>query len=132
MYINQICTALEQYCTVIDVMQHTCVGVVKYVARMPDLRFGDPQFKSCFDHQLVFLQVVSSSISWLCLYIASWSASCQLRFLTHSVNWLYSVTIYQLGPHQSMSANFLPTHQIKYHYHYCYCYIALVILIALK
>ena len=48
------------------------------VVRVPDLNSGDPES----DHQLGLFEVVPSSTPRLRLYIANWSASCQLGFLT--------------------------------------------------
>ena len=51
------------------------------VVKVPDLKSGDPEFKSCSDHLLDLFQVSPGSTPRLHLYIANWSASCQLRFL---------------------------------------------------
>ena len=40
------------------------------VARVLDLISGDPEFKSCSDHQLDLFQVVSGLTPWPCLHIA--------------------------------------------------------------
>ena len=82
----------------------------RQVFRMPDLKSGDPEFKSCSDRQLDLFQVVPGSTSQLCLYEANWSALCQLGFLTCSVHLFCSVTIYIVGPNQ-------PIHQIKFSYY---------------
>ena len=50
--------------------------------RVLDLKSGDPGFKSRPDHQLDLFLVVLVSTPRLRLYIANWSASCQLGFLT--------------------------------------------------
>ena len=52
------------------------------VVRASDLKSGDPEFGSRSDHLLDLFQVVPGSTPWLRLYIANWSASCQLGFLT--------------------------------------------------
>ena len=52
------------------------------VVRVPDLKSGDPEFKSRPDHQLDLSQVVLGSTPRLLLYIANWFASCQLGFLS--------------------------------------------------
>ena len=52
------------------------------VVRALDLKSGDPVFKSRPDHQLDLFQGVRGSTPRLRLYIANWSASCQLGFLT--------------------------------------------------
>ena len=62
-----------------------------FMRRQPsqvDLKSGYPEFRSCSD-QLNFFQEVSGSTHLLPLYLANWSASCQLGFLTregHYVN----------------------------------------------
>ena len=88
--------------------------------------------KQAPNHQLNLSQVVSGSTLWLRLYIANWSASCQLGFLTCSVHLLYSVDICTIGPHQPVAANYQPTYQINdlqllvlllnYNYYYYYCH----------
>ena len=83
------------------------------MVRVPDLKLANPNFKSRSDHRLDLFQVVPGSTPRLHLYKANWSTSCQLGFLTCSVHFLHSVTIYIKGPHQSMVVN-QPTHQIKY------------------
>ena len=55
------------------------------MVRAPDLKSGDFEFKSRPDHQLDLFQVAPGSTPRLRLYIANWSASCQLGFLTCSV-----------------------------------------------
>ena len=50
--------------------------------RAPDLKSGNPEFKSRSDHQPDLFQVVLGSTPWLHLYIANWSDSGQLGFLT--------------------------------------------------
>ena len=45
-----------------------------------DLKSGDPEFKSHSVHQLDLFQVAPGSTPRLCLYIANWSAACQLVF----------------------------------------------------
>ena len=52
------------------------------VVRAPELKYGDPAFKSRSDQQLDLFQVVSGSTPRLRLYKANWFASCQLGFLT--------------------------------------------------
>ena len=52
------------------------------MARVPDLKSGDPEFKSRSDHELDLFQVVLGSTPRQYLYIAYWFASCQLGFLT--------------------------------------------------
>ena len=55
------------------------------MVRVLDLDSGDPEFKSPSDRQQDLSQVVPSPTPQLHLYIANWSASCQLGFLTCSV-----------------------------------------------
>ena len=95
------------------------VGRQRGLVRVADLKSGSPEFKSRSDHQLDLFQVVPGSTSWLHLYIANWSASCQLGFLTCSVHSLNSVALCIVGPHQFVAANYYPTHQIKYYYYHC-------------
>ena len=52
------------------------------VDRALDLKSGDPQFNLCSDHLLDLFEIVRYSTPRLPLYIANWSASCQLGFLT--------------------------------------------------
>ena len=52
------------------------------VVRALDLKSGDTGFQFCSDHQLDLFQLVPGSTLRLCLYMANWSASCQLGFLT--------------------------------------------------
>ena len=93
------------------------------MVRVLDLKSGDPKFKSCSDHQLDLSQVVPGSTPWLHLYIANWSASCQLGFLTCSVHLFYSVDICIVGPHHPMAANYQPNYQINYYNCYYFnCY----------
>ena len=56
--------------------------MAKWLIRAPDLKSGDPEFKFCFDHQLDLFQVFPGSTPQVLLYIATWSFSCQLGFLT--------------------------------------------------
>ena len=56
--------------------------IIAQVVRVPDLKSGDPEFKSFSDHKLDLFQVVSGSTPQLHLYIANWSTTCQLRFLS--------------------------------------------------
>ena len=56
------------------------------MVRARDLKSGDPEFKSRSDHWLDLFEVVPGSTPGLCLYIANWSASCQLGFLTCQVH----------------------------------------------
>ena len=79
-----------------------------------DLKSGDPKVKSCSDHQLDLFQVVPGSTPQPLLYIANWSASCQLVFLTSSVHLFCSVDICLVGPHQLMAANHRSTYHINY------------------
>ena len=79
-----------------------------------DSKSNNLKFKSCSGHLLDLFQVVPGSTPWLHLYIANWSASCQLGFLTCSVHSLYSVAICLVGPHQAMAANDQTSYQIKY------------------
>ena len=51
------------------------------VVRAQDLKSGDPEFKSRSDHYLDLFELVPGSTPRLRLYIANWSASCQLGFL---------------------------------------------------
>ena len=46
------------------------------VVRAPDLKSGNPEFKSHSDHQLDLFQVVPGSTPQLYLYKAIWSACC--------------------------------------------------------
>ena len=48
------------------------------MVRAPDLKSGNPEFKSRPDHQLDLFQVVPDSTPRLRLYIVNWSASCLL------------------------------------------------------
>ena len=50
--------------------------------RVLDFKSGDPKSKSLSDRQVDLFQVVPGLTSRLRLYIANWSASYQLRFLT--------------------------------------------------
>jgi len=62
-----------------------------WVVRALDLKSGDPEFQSCSDHQLDFLQVVFGSTPLLRFYTTYWSASCQLGFSGFSLttgSWL--------------------------------------------
>ena len=45
------------------------------MARVPNLKSGDPEFKFCSDHYLDLFQVVLGSTPRLHLYIANWFAS---------------------------------------------------------
>lgn len=54
-----------------------------------DLKHGNPEYKSCSDHQLDLLQVVSRLTPRPHLLIAKWSASYQLvRFLTRESHYI--------------------------------------------
>ena len=59
----------------------------------PDLKSGDPEFKPRSDHWLDLFEVVPGSTPRLRLYIANWSASCQLGFL---MNLLSSFQLFHL------------------------------------
>lgn len=59
------------------------------VARAPDLKSGNPKFKSCSHRQLDLLHVVPGLTLRVCLYIAYKSAFYQLEFLTCLVHLLY-------------------------------------------
>ena len=61
--------------------------------RVLDLKSGDPEFMSRSNHQ-----VALGSTPRLQLHIATWSAYCQLGFLTCSVTFLYPVDICIVGP----------------------------------
>ena len=50
--------------------------------RALDLKSGDPEFKSRSDHNVDLFQLVPGSTPQLYQYMANWSASCQLGFLT--------------------------------------------------
>ena len=65
-----------------ETVKGTFGGTVAEWLGAPDLKSGDPEFKSCYDHQLEMLQVLTGSTPRLRLYTANWSASCQLGFLT--------------------------------------------------
>ena len=56
------------------------------MVQAPDLKYGDPEFKTRSDQQLELFQVVSGSTPRLRLYKDNWFASCQLGFLTI---WVY-------------------------------------------
>ena len=56
------------------------------VVRVLDLKSGDPELKSHPDHQVDLFQVAPGSTARVRLYIANWSASWQLGFLTC---WVY-------------------------------------------
>ena len=53
-----------------------------FYVRASDLKSGDPEFRSRSDHKLDLFLVLPGSTPWLRLYIANWSASCQLGFFT--------------------------------------------------
>ena len=74
--------------------------------KAPDLKSGDPKFKSCSGNWLDLSQVIPGPTPWLHLYIANWSASCQLGFLNSSVHLMYLAAICIAGPHQPMAANY--------------------------
>ena len=57
------------------------------MVRALNLKSRDPEFGSCSDHKLDLFEVVPCSTPRLRLYIANWSASCQLGFLTPSGEW---------------------------------------------
>ena len=69
------------------------------MVRAPNLKYRDPEFGSCSDHKLDLFEVVPCSTPRLRLYIANWSASCQLGFLTPSGEWsiMYVCMYYILG-----------------------------------
>ena len=50
--------------------------------RVLDLKSGDSEFKSRFEHKLDLFEIVPGLTPQLRLQIASWSASCRLGFLT--------------------------------------------------
>ena len=52
------------------------------MVRAPDLKSGDLEFKSHPDNQLDLFQVAPGSTPELRSYIANWSASYELGFLT--------------------------------------------------
>ena len=49
------------------------------MVRVPDLKSRGAEFKFHTDQQLGLFQVVPGSTPQLCLYLANWSASCQLE-----------------------------------------------------
>ena len=52
------------------------------MVRAPDLKSGDPVYKSHSNYQLKLFQLVPGSTTLLRLYIVIWSAFCPLGFLT--------------------------------------------------
>ena len=71
-----------------------------WVVRALELKSGDPEFQSCSDHQLDFLQVVFGSTPLLCFYTTYWSASCQLGFSGFSLttgSWLKNQQLWVLS-----------------------------------
>ena len=78
------------------------------------MKSGDPELKSLSDHYLDLNQVIPGSTPWLQLYTANWSASCQLGFVTCSIDLPYSVDKCIVGPHQPAGSNY----QINDYYYY--------------
>ena len=76
------------------------------MVRSLDLKSGDPEFKSPSDHKLDLSQVVPGSTPRLHLYIANWSASCQLGFLNRFRSFIGQFHLLNFWPTVKTTGNY--------------------------
>ena len=98
---NSVTEILDLWCCL-----HCGGNIAEWLGQCMDLKSGDPELKSCSEHQLDLSQVVPgfNSLSGV-THIAHCSFTCQFGFLTCSVDLLYSVDTCMVDPYQPEASN---------------------------